>query len=299
MKKKTLMLIVIAIITFLLSTLTVLAMNENLKIQFISVNEEEINTAEEVSKEKNEEIANFALEFLTKNVEKSKTDLEKNESFKMVLYNDNIENESYYKVQGEGVYFHIKDNGTIITYLNTKPLMSYDEYSKRANLDKYNDKEILMQKAVEIFKNKELAQDAESYSFKDIKLGNSYFPTAWFESEKELRKVFFAFNPETLEILNLGNLKEYPSQNNEIAINKEEAKEIAAKKIEKTIEEITDIKIDAVIPNEFFMPIDKGTFYKKIEYKRNAYIVTFSGQDSLQIYVDVTTGEVIGGDGLW
>ena len=52
-----------------------------------------------------------------------------------------------------------------------------------------------------------------------------------------------------------------------------------------------------VTPNEMFL--EEGEIYSKLNIKRNAYIVSFDTEIKLQVYVDATTGEIIGGNCKW
>lgn len=221
-----------------------------------------------------------------------------NDKFQIEFVKDNILNEEYYTVKSNEALLHISEDGTITTYLNTRPVLTYKDYS---NNIKYN-REFnldLEEKAMEIFSKTNLVNNNQNYYFNKVVEKKEYFPTAWFKNEIENRELFFTFNPENLEILNMGNKKIILSQNNEIKINKEIAKKVAIEQLSRNDIDIVNIELSEVIPNEFFIPINSQIFYSMFNYKRNAFVVTFNDKYSTQVYVDATTGEVIGGNGSW
>lgn len=81
--------------------------------------------------------------------------------------------------------------------------------------------------------------------------------------------------------------------NTEVKITEEQAKEIASKYLKSSVAiGIESIEKEIVSPNLLFQEkVDK--VYKNINEMRRAYIVTFNNEAKTQIYVDVTTGEVL------
>jgi len=81
--------------------------------------------------------------------------------------------------------------------------------------------------------------------------------------------------------------------NTEVKITEEQAKEIASKYLKSSVATgIKSVKKEIVSPNLLFKEkVDK--VYKNINEMRRAYIVTFNNEAETQIYVDVTTGEVL------
>ena len=81
--------------------------------------------------------------------------------------------------------------------------------------------------------------------------------------------------------------------NTEVKITEEQAKEIASKYLKSSVATgIESIEKEIVSPNLLFKEkVDK--VYKNINEMRRAYIVTFNNEAKTQIYVDVTTGEVL------
>lgn len=109
----------------------------------------------------------------------------------------------------------------------------------------------------------------------------------------------FSFAPQTSEILTFSK-KDIPFANNEIVISEENAKENAKKYLEKsTANAISSISLEIVQPNSALKPALKdGRVYLKSTETRLAYVCTFSNQSQTQIFIDCTTGEVIGANGM-
>lgn len=300
-KGKLILIMVITIIVLAFSTIAVRAImkNETTMSKLTKVSE---NTLEEVyeidyniNSKEFDKISDDAIKFLTNLNKNYKLSSDK---FQIEFVKDNILNEEYYVVKSNETLLHILKDGTITTYLNTSPILTYRDY---INNIKYNEKAKLdlEEKAKKIFSETNLVNNNQNYYFNRIVEKEEYFPTAWFKNEIDNRELFFTFNPENLEILNMGNKKIILSQNNEVKVSEETAKKIAIEQLSRSDIDIENIELSEVIPNEFFMPIENEVFYTMFNYKRNAFVVTFNDEYSTQVYVDATTGEVIGGNGLW
>lgn len=102
--------------------------------------------------------------------------------------------------------------------------------------------------------------------------------------------VKFSFSPKSEEIVTLSEFN-IPYANNEVLITEEDAMNIAntynLKRVEATI------KTDLVRPNYYWE--NNNSLNKKINEYRKAYIVEFNDGQQTKVYVDCTTGEVIGG----
>lgn len=108
--------------------------------------------------------------------------------------------------------------------------------------------------------------------------------------------VKISFSPIRKQIENLVIL-DYPYTNNEIEISEEEALK-TAKEYMKKYTSATDMKMEIMIvkPNYFWYK-NLGE-YKSVNFRRKAYVFTCNNDANTQIYVDCTTGEVIGGNKL-
>lgn len=105
--------------------------------------------------------------------------------------------------------------------------------------------------------------------------------------------VKISFSPESKEIVSLVIL-DTPFANNSIEISQETAFNIAKKYMKKTKATDMTSEIKIVTPNYFWY--SNIADYKNIQTSRLAYVFTCNNDANAEIYVDCTTGEVIGGD---
>lgn len=111
-------------------------------------------------------------------------------------------------------------------------------------------------------------------------------------NDYESVKITFAPGDKQIKIISVINEGIY--ENNKVNISEEKALEIAKEKINYSGE--YEIKLAIVQPNYFFKDRNNYLVYKKVEKTRTAYVVTFKDSENTIVYVDSTTGEVIGGD---
>ena len=103
--------------------------------------------------------------------------------------------------------------------------------------------------------------------------------------------------PATKE-LNTLTIRDNKYEHNQIKITEEQAREIASKYLERSkATGIKKVTTEIIKPNLLFEE-EKGKIYKEIKGMRKAYVVWFNNTDKSRVYIDVTTGEVIGGDFL-
>ena len=98
--------------------------------------------------------------------------------------------------------------------------------------------------------------------------------------------------PKTKYLMGI-TIRDTKVTNTEVKITEEQAKEIASKYLKSSVATgIESVEKEIVSPNLLFKEkVDK--VYKNINEMRRAYIVTFNNEAKTQIYVDVTTGEVL------
>lgn len=107
--------------------------------------------------------------------------------------------------------------------------------------------------------------------------------------------VKISFSPESKEIVSLVVI-DNNFANNTVEISEEDAFKIAKKYMEKTTATDMNVEMKIVRPNYFWYK--DITTYKNIQTLRLAYVFTCNDEANVKIYVDCTTGEVIGGDML-
>lgn len=124
--------------------------------------------------------------------------------------------------------------------------------------------------------------------------------SAWFAKEDGgivnlSDNVKFSFMPMTNEIIVLarGNVS---YDNNEVIITVKEAKKIAKEYMEKVSASNMDVQLDIVVPNYYWEENTTDSIYKDITRSRKSYVITFNDESQTKVYIDCTTGEVIGGD---
>lgn len=111
--------------------------------------------------------------------------------------------------------------------------------------------------------------------------------------------VKFHFIPETREIWILGiNNIEYA--NNEVLVSEATVRNIANKYLEKSVATDMKIYLDIVRPNELFSSneLRKDKVYSFGQVMRKAYVCEFNNDAKTQLYIDCTTGQLIGGDAI-
>lgn len=105
-------------------------------------------------------------------------------------------------------------------------------------------------------------------------------------------KITFSFSPQTKDIYNLVILRD-KFAGNKVKVTEEKALKIAKTKMKSDKNQnVKEIKLDIVKPNNFFSYVFN---FEKIKM-RKAYVVIF--ENGIEIYVDATNGKIIGGDAI-
>ncbi len=289
--------VVLLICIFNIFTFATNKANEKDKILTGEKLEDYLNTYKIISYEStltNKLVNEKLKEYMTKikgitNMEKSKLaeKIDQNE-YKVNFYENSRYSRIEQVIQLENDIISINaDSGELINYTQ-----------KVANLKNTSlTEEQIKEKALNVYKNIKL-KDYEKFELKLIEKFDDQIWTAVFEKKYENlfnpgESIRISFSPETNEIANLAILN-YKFDNNEIKISEKDAREIAenyTKKISFT--EMTS-EIQIVAPNYFWY---KNNYeYKNICRLRKAYVFTCNNNSKTQIYVDCTTGEIIGGN---
>lgn len=202
---------------------------------------------------------------------------------------DNETNQTFYRIKGQGAMVEVlKETSEIKTYINSTP----PEFV----VGTVYEKEKVEAVANELLQKNNLITSKEKYKMIEIKENTNFFPTVWFENKEEGKQLFITFDPESKEIANLGTKIIPTPEKNTIEISEENAKNIA-KRVLKDEANVVSVELKEVLPNSMFL--ESGYYYSSLNIKRTAYVVTFDNKSKLQVFVDATTGEVIGGDGIW
>lgn len=226
-----------------------------------------------------------------KNYMKEKQLIKSDESdYEIQLITNNVTNEKYYRMIGSGATIDIiQETGEIRRYVNASP----NDFLVGISYEK--DK--IENSAKNIMFSNELLQANKNYKLQEIKENFNYFPTAYFKDSVNNKMMYMIFDPNSEEIVIIITKSIPISENNEIKIDKNTAKNIALNKVKMLDEDILKIEQKEVIPNSMFL--EAGYYYSEVNIKRNAYVISFDTISKLQVFVDATTGEILGGDGIW
>lgn len=181
------------------------------------------------------------------------------------------------------------ETGDLIQTLSKK-----QEYTD-SNCDETEAKEI----AIELYNNLDIKDEYKCYQLNGIikfdeelwianfskKYGNLY-------NDYESVKLTFAPGDEQVKIVSIINQGTY--ENNSVNITEGDAINIAKQQVKLNCN--SNIKLAIVRPNYFFKDPDNYLTYKKVETLRTAYVVNFEDENNTIVYVDASTGEIIGGD---
>lgn len=208
--------------------------------------------------------------------------------YKIQLVTNNLTNEKYYRMMGSGARIEIiQETGEVRSYINSKP----SNYVSGTLYGKEKIKEV----AEKIITTNDLLKTNKGYELIEIKEKDNYYPTTWFRDNINNKLMLMIFDPDSEEIIAIATKQIPISENNEIKLDEATAKNIAKHKVNLSEQDILMVEQKEVVPNHMFL--ESGYYYSQINIKRNAYVVTFNTISKLQVFVDATTGEIIGGDG--
>ena len=112
--------------------------------------------------------------------------------------------------------------------------------------------------------------------------------------KNNFESVKLVFSPANKEIKIVSIIENGTFENNTIEITEEQAIKTAKEKV--TTDAKYDVDVEIVMPNYFFEDSEDYLLYKKNNNTRKAFVVRFDNEEYTTVYVDATTGEIIGGD---
>lgn len=182
------------------------------------------------------------------------------------------------------------ENGDLVSYINNKT-----EFA----INTLNEVEI-KEKAIKIFNNLKKVDkiDYEMVYLEkfDDEIWRVGFAKKYDDMINQLESIKFSFCPQTEEIVTLA-INKVKFDNNEVVLSKEEARNIANPYLDKSVADNMDINLEIVRPNYFYAEVSNDdSVYANIEKTRKAYVCTFNNEAESKVYIDCTTGEVIGGN---
>ena len=230
----------------------------------------------------------------------------KSENIKYFLNEINVSHNNFENIKSYEVKDNINDlelieysNDDFILSVNkkTNELRSY--INNKTSFPKCNlSKNEVESKAIELFSTFKI-KDKKDYILNyvtkfDDEIWRANFVKSYDGLKNPGEAINIAFAPTTNEIITLAIIKnEY--NNNEIKISEEDALKIAQKYINKSVTpKVKEVKIDIIKPNQMFKKVVENKMYKHINKMRKSYVIIL--ENDSKIYVDVTTGEILGGD---
>ena len=128
----------------------------------------------------------------------------------------------------------------------------------------------------------------------DEELWIANFSKKYGDLYNDFESVKVTFAPADKEVKIVSVIKQGIYENNTVSISEEDARNIAKNQIDSNSN--SNVKLTIVQPNYFFKDNENYLTYKEVEKTRTAYVVSFEDENKTIVYVDATTGEVIGGD---
>lgn len=298
MKKKTLLVLLIILLTVLLSTVVFATMN-NAETQQILTNKK-LSSIGETYTEIDDGITTFDMR-ANQNIigvantyinDLKITDVEfTNENSQIKKYNNALESRKETVISNEQAVLKVNsENDELIAYISNKTDFASGEY---------NEDEV-KNKAINIFNNlTQINQDEYEFMYVekfDEEIWRASFAKKYNGMINEGESVKFSFCPKTNEIVTLAiNRTKYA--NNTVEISKDTATKIAEKYLNKSTATDMDIDLEIVRPNYFYNELNGDeSIYVKIGETRQAYVAKFNNESASTLYIDATTGEIIGGD---
>lgn len=262
------------------------------KISSVGEGYVEITTNENISdKASNSNLANKVL--TQYNINSLSNESISTDNLTVKQYNNVLEGRKETVMSND--YFRITlntDTDELISYLNQKNKFPKNTLKK----DK------IQEAATEIFEKLNIS-NSQQYEFTDIEqFDDEIWRAGFVKKEGDLidqnNSVKFSFSPQTKEILTLA-INHVKYANNSILISKDTADNIAKQYFSKTnATEIASSDIEIVRPNYYYEDNRDSGIYVKIPQTIKAYVYTFNNTSKNKIYIDCTTGEVIGGDSM-
>ena len=280
---------------------------------------EKVITKEEAINKAKEELKRYKIDLDVNKIQS--VELEKNPNYDEITYIISL---------SKTEQFFIDARTGVLNYFCVDEFLSLEELEKCTST-----REDVLEQAK--LKLKEYGYDENEYKISyvysnaDNDENKSYYWYIWFSKEydgvfNEYQSISMTFIPKINKVHSL-SISDEPFENNEIKITMEQAIDIAKEKdkiinTENYIQKGVDAKLDIVRVNpEVYLKenglengnetatLEDGTIYSYNTYKMNgrvrkAYKVTISYENrplglTRTYYVDVTTGEVIGGEDIF
>lgn len=210
---------------------------------------------------------------------------------KIEVYRNNLDNITETVISNSDMIVTLNnDTGKLISYINNKTNFEKNTLSKAS----------VQAKAFEILMNIDNSNDYELISLEpfDEEIYRAKFAKKYGKYVNPGELISFSFAPQTSEIVTFAQ-KSVPFADNEIKLNEEDARKIAEEFLEKLDADDVSLSLKIVVPNSGLEPVlEEGKVYKNAVQTYLAYICKFNNSYASEIYIDCSTGEIIGTNGL-
>lgn len=298
MKRKTFFISVFIAFTILLLSTVVLAAVNNSQVQDKILTGEKISSVGESYKEvstkaRNYNNSNDIIDIANQKLEdiNVSTKVFTNENSTIKNFSNNADSRQETVISNDKAIIKLNSNtGELISYINSDTNLVNNTL---------NDTEI-KEKAIKIF-NKINNIDKSNYEMTYVEKFDDEIWRAGFAKKYDGiinpgESIKFSFCPETEEIVTL-SINKITYDNNQVVLTENDARNIAQPYLDKSIANNMSVSIEIVRPNYFYSEVSNDdSVYANIERTRKAYVCTFDNEAESKVYVDCTTGEVIGGD---
>lgn len=192
---------------------------------------------------------------------------------------------------------NINHNDYLVT-LNptTGDLISFSQKDLGSIKENLLSDEELFNLAQTLFNQINMHTDYEFYSLKpfDEEIWIATFAKKYNDLFNPGEAIKFAFSGNSNNIVNL-HILNYTFANNQINISESQAYNIAQRFINMVNATDYNVELQIVQPNYYWQPIAN---YSSITTFRLAYVFTCNNDEHTQIFIDASTGEVIGGNSI-
>ena len=300
MKKKAIYLSLIILIFSIISSTVVLATIASYEQQPTILNGQKLNSIEDTYTEINNDIMTLTSNSNQEVITKANEYMEDLKIDNVIFTTDNSEVKNYNNALESRIETVVTNENAIVRLNSeTNELVTY--ISNKTDFDKgeFSEEEI-KEKAISIFNS---IEDVNKDNYEmiyieqfDDEIWRVGFAKKYDELINKGESINFSFCPANNEIVTLAiNRIGYSNNNVELAEN--EAREIAKSYLDKSEANNMTIELEIVRPNYFYNEL-KGdeSVYVKINECRKAYVARFNNESASEVYIDATTGEVIGGN---
>lgn len=257
----------------------------------ISVDESYVKTDSKTNALNSPDILSKSNDILSKlNISNKKIDLNNS---KVTQYKNELESRTETIISNDEFSIQLNsDTGEFLSYISNKVLFEKNSLSN----------EEIKNKAIEIFKKLNIS-DSDKYELNYLtKFDDEIWRVGFVKKYDDLinpqENIKFSFAPQTNEIVTLA-LNSIKYDNNEVLVTEENAEKIADEYLVKSKADKMSMSIEIVRPNYFYEgKAESEKVYTKVNRARKAYVFTFNNDSQSKVYIDCTTGEVIGGDML-